>query len=299
MLSDYKRLFESAHPGVNVRWVNMDSEETFNRISSERAAPVADVWWGGPVAVFQRAAGEGLLETYRPSWAAQVPDAYRDPDWRWHATFLSPMAIVFNMRKWSSADVPQTWDELLQPKWSGRIVLCNPASSEVMRLFLCAMILRAPSEKAGFAWLKALHAATRDYPENPAFLFDLLSRRADLISVWLQSDVMIQRERNGFPLDCIVPPDTPVFSEGIAIVANAPHRNVAEKFYEFVTSEHTLAHQAHIYSKRPARTDIDLALLPEWMRESSLVPMNMEEKALEAKGREWYARWEWDVYQAR
>jgi len=299
MLGNYERLFESAHPNMDVQWRHMPAEDAYRRIQEERAAPAADLWWGGPSSLFQRAAGEGLLETYRPSWAEQVPEAYKDPEGLWHVIFLSPIAIVFNMRKWSSADVPQTWDELLQPQWSGRILLCNPASSDVMRMFLYAMILRAPSEEAGFAWLKALHAATRGYPENPTFLFEHMNRREDLFSVWLQSDVMLQRERNGLPLDCIVPPDTLLISEGIGIVANAPHRDSAEKFYEFVTSENTLAHQAHVYAKRPARKDIDTALLPEWMRESSLLSMNMDENTLEAKGQEWYARWARDIFQAK
>jgi iron(III) transport system substrate-binding protein len=160
VLRDYETLFEQAHPEVDVQWLDMGSEDVYAKVRAERGRPAGDVWWGGPATLFRQAASEGLLEAYRPSWADAEKPAYRDAGDRWYATHLSPLAIMFNNRRYRKEDMPQTWDALLDPKWKGKITLRKPAPSGAMRTFLGAMIVRAGSEDAGFAWLKQLHAAT-------------------------------------------------------------------------------------------------------------------------------------------
>ena len=256
VLRDYEKKFESAYPGVDVQALDMGSQEVYNRVKSERRQPQADVWWGAPSTMFMQAAREGLLEPYRPSWAEAADVTCKDPNDLWYATFRSPLAIVFNNRHLTRETAPQTWDELLDPRWHDKLTLRKPHASGTMRTFLGAMILRAPSEDEGIAWLRKLHEATEAYVENPQFLYDHMKKREELISVWLMPDVVLQRERNGYPLDCVVPPQTPVLTEGIAILKGAPNRYWAGRFYEFVTSRESLAHQAHAYSKIPARADV-------------------------------------------
>jgi len=64
MLEAFERRFEELHPGVDVQWVDMGSQEVLDRIRSERANPQADVWWGAPAHMFEDAAAEGLLEKF-------------------------------------------------------------------------------------------------------------------------------------------------------------------------------------------------------------------------------------------
>jgi len=66
MLKDAEAQFEAAYPHVDLQWLDMGSQEVYNRVSAERARPACDVWWGGPSTMFMQAAEEGLLEPYRP-----------------------------------------------------------------------------------------------------------------------------------------------------------------------------------------------------------------------------------------
>ena len=72
LLQLMERSFEERHPEVDVRWLDMGSQEVYDRLRSEAANPQADVWFGGPQTIFARGAGEGLLAPFRPSWAAAV-----------------------------------------------------------------------------------------------------------------------------------------------------------------------------------------------------------------------------------
>ncbi|MCX5757332.1 MAG: extracellular solute-binding protein [Candidatus Hydrogenedentes bacterium] len=298
MLKDYETLFEAAYPGVDLQWLDMGSQEVFNRVSAEGNRPAGDVWWGGPSTMFVKAAEEGLLDTYRPSWAGVIDAVYKDARDRWYGTFRTPLAVLFNNTRYTKDTAPKTWDDLVSPAWRGRVALRKPSASGSMRVFLGAMISRASSEDAGFAWLKRLHEATESYPESPQFLFDHLKRNPEVVSVWVLPDIILQRERNGFPFDGVVPPDTPVLTEGIGIVKNAPHPERARQFYEFVTTTAALIHQAHAYAKMPVRADVDSNALPAWMREP-LQAMPIDWAAFAQKEQTWCDRWEREVYAAK
>ena len=241
---DYEAMFEAAHPGIDLRWLDMGSQEVYNRISAERRRPACDVWWGAPSTMFMQAARSGLLEAYTPSWSDAVGEGFKDEDGLWYGTYNTPLAIMFNTRKYTREQVPHSWDALLDAEWDGLITIRKPLPSGTMRTFIGAMILRAESEDAGIAWLRRLHLATEKYNETPQTLFDHMKRNEELITVWIMPDAVLQRERNGYPFDFWLPEGTPVLTEGIAIVKNAPHRANAELLYEFATSPEALAQQA-------------------------------------------------------
>ena len=296
VLGDYKQRFEAAHPGVTVQFIDMGSQQVYERVRGERNRPQADLWWGAPSAMFIQAAGEGLLEPYRPTWAGGVDAAFKDAEDRWYGTYLSPLAIVFNSRGHTRKTAPQTWDELLEPKWHKKITIREPLGSGTMRTFIGATMLREGSADAGIAWLKKLHDATEAYMGNPKLLFDHLKRNEDLVTVWLMADTLMQRERHGDPVDWVVPPQTPVITEGIAIVKGAPHPEWARKFYEFVTSPEALVHQAEAYGKVPARKDLDPATLPGWVTAQAIDAMEIDWPAFAANQKERVNRWQNEVY---
>ena len=298
MLREYEARFESAHPEVDMQWLDIGSQEVYSRLSAERGRPAADVWWGAPSTLFVQAAQEGLLERYKPTWSTHVAAEFHDPQDLWYATYRSPLAIMFNDRALKADQVPQTWDDLLKPEWKGRITLRQPLPSGTMRTFLCAMIARAPSEDAGIEWLKQLHAQTASYPESPNLLFDHLKKNEDRITVWLMPDAVMQKNLNGFPFGYHIPPDTPVLTDAIALVKNAPHPEWAKKFYEFVTTEAALVQQAEAYAKLPARTDIPQEKLPPDLMAQRIQPMTLDWGLMAEKEKEWCARWEQEVYAA-
>lgn len=248
--------------------------------------------------MFTQAAQEGLLESYIPSWADAVEEAYHDPGHAWYGTFISPLAVMYNTRGYAKDEVPQTWDDLLDPKWAGKIAFRMPLPSGTMRTFISAMISRAENEDAGLAWLEQLHGATAEYPENPAMLYDHIKKNEERVSVWIQPDIVMQRDRNQYPFGYVIPPQTPVLTDGIAIIKGAPNGEWAKKFYEFVTTQEALVQQAEAYAKLPARSDVDKAKLPEWMQSVDIEAMPIDWAVFSAKQDDWCSRWENEVYKA-
>src|SRR5438105_12525382 len=77
LLEYFEKGFEKAHPDIDVQWVDMGSQEVLERVRAEKPSPQADVWLGAPAEPFDRATNEGLLQSYKPTWANAVdPDAH-------------------------------------------------------------------------------------------------------------------------------------------------------------------------------------------------------------------------------
>ena len=96
LLTVIEEAYEAQRPDIDVRWLDMGSQEVLDRIRSERANPQADVWFGGPSVLFARAAGDGLLASSSPSWAAGLAERSRGPEGRYYSLYLTPTLIVFN-----------------------------------------------------------------------------------------------------------------------------------------------------------------------------------------------------------
>ena len=289
--------FERAHPDVDVRWLDMGSQEAYDRVHSEKANPQADVWYGGPATIFGRAAHEGLLAPYRPSWAEHVaPESRGDGD-LYFGVYRTPAMPVYNSRLVAAADAPREWDDLLDPKWKGKILIRDPLASGTMRavwgFVLSKSIRETGSPAAGFAWLARLDAQTKEYVFNPILMYEKLVRGEGLITIWDLPDTLLERQR-GSPLQYVFPKSgTPVIVDAVALVAGARHPDVARQFIDFVGEKSMQRLAAEKTFRLPARTDLGDEL-PVWAKdvESQMVPAVMDWPLLEKEGPGWMTTWD-------
>ncbi|NUQ00122.1 MAG: extracellular solute-binding protein [Armatimonadetes bacterium] len=291
MLDPFEQRFEAEHPDIDLETLDMGAQEVLDRLRAEKANPYADIWWGAPHTMFIKAARDGLLEAYQPSWSAEIAPARRDANHFWYGQYLTPIVIVFNSEALTAQTAPQDWDELLTPEWAQKILIRNPVESGTMRTFFAAMILRQADEAAGFAWLEKLDVNTKDYPANPALLYRQLAKREGLVTVWVLRDAEIQKRVNGYQLGYVIPRSgCPVIIDGIALVKSGRNHEAAKRFYEYVTARPQLLWAAEQFDTMPARQDIDRAALPQRMPQS--VPeMKLDWNVVEAKTSGWMDHW--------
>jgi len=301
LLQLFEAEFERRQPSIDLRYLDMGSQEVYDRVRSERANPQADVWFGGPDAIFARAAAEGLLAPYRPEWAEAVPAGSRAAGDLYFGTFRTLPVLVWNSKRVSDAEAPRDWDDLLAARFSGRVLLRDPMASGVMRTVFAHRLARAVAEQgtpdSGFAWLARLDAATKEYVANPALLFEKLVRGEGEVTVWELTDVLLQRAAGspvgfGFPAS-----GTPVIDDSVALVAGAPRRAAAVAFLDWVGSAEAQTLAAERAFRLPARLDLAPEHLPEWARAAldHLVVADYDEALAAAQGPAWMARWDAQV----
>jgi iron(III) transport system substrate-binding protein len=298
LLTLMERGFEQRHPDVDVRWLDMGSQEVYDRIRSERANPQADVWFGGPATIFARGAADSLLEPFRPTWAGAVESHGRGPGDLYTAAYETPVVIVYAERAVRPEQAPQDWDDLLDPRWQGKILIRDPLASGTMRAVWGMIIERGLAQThdtaAGFQWLRRLDAQTKEYVLNGPLLDQKIVRQEGLVTIWDLPDILLSK-RDGLPLGYLFPKSgTPVIEDAIAVVRNARHRDQAHAFVEYAGSiEAQLVATREAY-RLPARRDIPTDSLPPWARDVRRVmkAADVDWDLLAARGADWMRAWD-------
>src|SRR5438132_207448 len=158
LLSLFEHRFEALHPDIDVRWLDMGSQDVYDRVRSERANPQADIWFGGPSLILAAAARDSLLDCSRPAWAAAIPARARGTGDCYFAAYETPVVFLYPEKVVRAEDAPQDWDDLLDPKWTGKIIIRDPLASGTMRAVFGFIIERGLNQTgdtaAGFAWLR-------------------------------------------------------------------------------------------------------------------------------------------------
>ncbi|HUK21918.1 MAG TPA: extracellular solute-binding protein [Gemmatimonadales bacterium] len=271
LLSLFQQQFERLHPDVSVHWLDMGSQDVYDRLRSERANPQADVWFGGPATIFARGVRDSLLDPFRPSWAADIAEQGRGPGDRYFAAYLTPAVLVYAAQALTPAAAPQDWDDLLAARWTGRVLVRDPLASGTMRAVWGMIIERGLAATgdtaAGFAWLRRLDGQTKEYVLNGTLLDQKLVRQEGLVSIWDLPDILLS-QRDGLPLGYTFPTSgTPVIEDAIGVVRGAQHRAAARAFVEWVGSREAELLAARRVYRLPARLDLPLDSLPPWAQE--------------------------------
>jgi iron(III) transport system substrate-binding protein len=293
-----ERAFEAEHPEIDVRWLDMGSQEILDRLRFERVNPQADVWFGGPTTIFDRGVHDSLLAPYRPEWAGQVGTDGVGPADRYWPAYRTPAVIAFNSRLVSRADAPHDWDDVLDPRWHDKVLIRDPIASGTMRAIWGLILVRSIRETGdtarGMAWLRRLDGQTKAYTLNPAILDARLARGEGLVTLWDLPDILISRSK-GMPFDYVFPRSgTVVIDDAIGLVRGSRHPEPAKQFIDFVGSERGQLLAAERVYRLPSRRDLPPDRLPAWVahveQEMTVAPMDWE--LLARRGAEWMSYWD-------
>ena len=301
LLSVVETAFEAAHPEIDMRYLDMGSQEVYDRLRSEAANPQADVWFGGPWSIFARGAKDGLLQASAPSWAAALPASARAPGELFYAIYQTPTLILYNSDALSEEQAPKDWPDLLAPEWQDKILIRDPLASGTMRTIFGYLVSRAieadGTPDKGFDFLRGLDAQTKEYVHSPALLHEKLSRQEGLVSLWEMTDTLGLVAR-GAPVGYVFPASgTPVIPDSVGLVTNAPHEEAARTFLEWIGSQDAISLAAREAFRLPMREDLDPAAVPDWVQtvKAKLLAAPVDWQRLEAEGPDWMARWDREV----
>ena len=223
--------------GVKVNFIRADSNEVALRILQEgRAGRVqADVFDGtGAAAGLKK---EGLVAKWLPENAKRLPPEYSDKDGYWIATNLYVMTPAFNTELVAKGSEPRSFQDLLDPKWKGKMVW-NTASSTSSGPGFIAVVLSEMGEERGMAYLRemskqnvtGLAVAARQ-------VLDQVIAGEYPIALQIFNNHAVISAAKGAPVAWIpIQPALAVFS-GISLTKDAPHPNAGKLFIEFMTSE--------------------------------------------------------------
>jgi iron(III) transport system substrate-binding protein len=227
------KAFEAKFPGIAVQVERSGSERIFQRLGQERSSRVyaADVVSTSDAAHFIIWKRDGWLEPHLPEDVAlHFPQAQRDPDDAYAPWRGSLSVIGYNTKLVKPEEAPRTLQDLLDPKWSGKMVKAHPSYS--------GTILTATFQIArDFGWeyfeklAKQKVMQVQSATEPPKKL--ALGERAIMVDG--NDYVLLQLKDQGNPVEVVYASDgSPMIISPSAVVKNAPNPNAARLFQNFL-----------------------------------------------------------------
>lgn len=126
------KAFEAKYPGIKVQIDRSGSERVFQRIGQEHMANVqaCDVVNSSDAAHFIYWKREGWLAPYLPEDVAKYfPADQQDPDGT-YATVRATLSVMgYNPKLVKPEEAPKGFKDLLDPKWTGKVVKSHPSYS--------------------------------------------------------------------------------------------------------------------------------------------------------------------------
>ena len=230
------RAFEAKYPGVKVDHRRGNTMANANKIIAEAKAGtiLGDVFDGSTTVVpLMRA---GLVDPYVPPNAAAIPERYRDKAGRWNSVLLEFLAPGYNADMVAPADVPKTRDDLLDPKWKGKIVWSATPGFTGGAGFV-ANTLMDMGEVAGTAWLARLRGQDIAFwnGDGHSVIEQLSARKFPLALQIFNHHTFLERAKGNNIQWARVEPVLG-FSNNMGVVKGGPHPAAARLFVDFVLS---------------------------------------------------------------
>ena len=231
------KAFEQKYPGITVQVERTGSERLYQRVSQERASNIftADVYDATDQALFVAWKKEGILEPFIPAEVLKWPASERDPDGAYFSVRFTLMPIAYNTNLVKPEEAPKSFADLLDPKWSGKMVKGHPGYSGgiVTSTFQVANAI-GWSYFEKLAKQKVLQVQSSTEPPKKL----ALGERA--VSADGLEYVHIQLIESGAPIEIVYPKEgTPFVPSCEGIAKNAPHPNAARLFISFMVSRET------------------------------------------------------------
>jgi len=174
---------------------------------------------------------KNLLQRYVSPEAKHIQKPFFDPDGYWTAVYIMPNVIAYNTRMVKRNEVPKTDEDLLQPKWKGKMGMDHTKPEWF------AWKLKRMGEEKGLAYMKKLGAQEfRLYAGLPVVTNLLAAGEFPLVlNTYLHNVEDIKRK--GAPVDWIA--QDPIFTkfQPLGIGSKAQHPNAAKLFTDFMLSE--------------------------------------------------------------
>jgi ABC-type Fe3+ transport system substrate-binding protein len=229
------RAFHAQVPGVDVKFVRIDSGQQVVRLMNEAKVGrvQADVW--SLIDGVAPLAHNNIAAEFDIGSARGLPPMLVDPARRWIATNLATRSLGHNTKLVPPEQAPKRYEDLLDPRWKGAFVW-NPNAMTGAWGFI-ATVLRHMGEEQGLGYLRKL--ARQDITPLPIATRAVLDRViAGEYSIGLEmvnAHVAISRGM-GAPV-AWVPLDAVTTTLQVAgVTAGAPHPNAGRLFLDFITS---------------------------------------------------------------
>jgi iron(III) transport system substrate-binding protein len=233
--------------GIKVNRIEGGEDALIERVRNEGPRSPADVLITVDAGRLWRAEQLGLFQPVKsPLLESRIPESFRDPGGQWFGFSMRARVIAYNKAKVRAGEI-QTYEELAEPKWKGRV--CMRSSTNVYNLSLMGALIDHLGEAKAEAWAKGVRANLAQDPKG-GDTDQLMALAAGQCDVTVSNQYYYARlarsekpeEKQAAERLGIVFPNQKSWGahvniSGAGVLKNAPHRDAAVKFLEYLASD--------------------------------------------------------------
>jgi len=246
---------------VSVTYSVAGTSECVRRVIESEGSPKWDVLLTGGLEVYIELEGFGLLQSFcnpdDPDWVAinatvpdtlfgQFPAKDTTPEngmYNWWPTCMAGYGIIYNKEYFETHDIPipKDWEDLTDPIYSGLITMSPPSRSGSNHAMM-EIILHSYGWKVGWGIIKKIGANVAEFSLSSGGVVPFVEHGTYPISfVW--DGYAVQLAMREAPVEFFYPPrdevekHTIMLPDCVAILAGAPHPDVAYYWMKFMVSD--------------------------------------------------------------
>lgn len=244
--------FRTKYAGIDVEVHRTGSQRVLQRVMQEASANIknVDVIHTSDAGHFVFFKDKGMLLKYTPQGTAPFPAGFKDKDGFYFGMRATLSVIAHNPKIVLDKDAPQTWKDLLNPKWKGKMVSAHPSYSGIIMTHVVALV-----NLYGWDYF-------RDLAKNSLHLVQSANDPAGVVAsgerpvgVNGAEYFYYKTQKQGNPIKMIYPKEgVPLIVSPVAMSKDAPHPNAAKLFLEYIfakESQQLLADREGLYTGHP------------------------------------------------
>ena len=233
--------------GIKVNRIEAGEDAIIERLRNEGERSPADVMITVDAGRLWRAEQLGLFQPVKSQvLESRIPQNFREPGGHWFGFSSRARVIAYNKARVKPGEI-ENYEQLADPKWKGRV--CMRSSTNIYNLSLMGALIDHLGREKAESWAKGVRANLAHDPKG-GDTDQLKAVAAGQCDVTLSNQYYYARlVRSGKPDEneiasklAIVFPNqkswgTHVNISGAGVAKNAPHRENAVKFLEYLASD--------------------------------------------------------------
>ena len=245
-----KSAFEKRYPFINMEYYSSGKDALLSRylLEARTGTYLADVYQSS-VFPIMNLVEKGLLAKYHSPERDGYIEALRDKDGHWHATYLNAVTMAYNSRLLKPDEVPRSYQELLLPKWKGKMGFVLSHTEWYFAM------LQMMGEEKGRQYMDALSKQNVHARIGSSLMSQLMLAGEFPLLISQYPTGVEELKKTGAPVDWIPLDPWFVYPIGIAVTAKNSHPAAARLYVDFVLSEEGQTFMRQL-SRIPARKDV-------------------------------------------
>ena len=227
------KAFMKKYPFIKAKPYRASASKLMNKILMEHRAGrhIWDVCQTRGI-FYQILKEEGLFQKYMSLESEVYPASYKDPDGFWTAMFRTTVVIGYNTRLVPPGDIPKSYEDLLNPKWRGKLSADKTEEEWFMNMLFYM------GEKKGLEFMSKLYRQDLILQEGNTLRTSLLVAGEFPIMVTTQGHTIEYFKAQGAPVDWVKTAKPIVtYISPISLSAYAKNPNAGKLFIDFMLSK--------------------------------------------------------------